>query len=110
MLYELRIYECVPGRLPALHDRFRTTTTKKFAQYGIKAIGFWTDVYGISNRLTYLIQWESEAERERKWGAFASDPEWLAARAASEAPERGGPIVARVINTLMTPTDYSDLK
>jgi hypothetical protein len=110
MLYELRIYECAPGRLPALHDRFRTTTTRKFAQHGITVLGYWTDVYGISNRLTYLVQWESAAERERKWGAFASDPEWLAARAASESPEHGGPIVAQVINTLMAPTDYSDLK
>ena len=63
----------------------------------------------MSHRLTSLVQWESEAERDQKWNAFAEDPEWLAARAASEAPENGGPIVARVINTIMLPTDYSDL-
>jgi hypothetical protein len=110
MLYELRIYECAPGRLGALHERFRTVTTRKFAQHGIRVIGYWTDKFGESNRLTYLVQWEDEAERNRKWGAFSADPEWIAARAASEAPERGGPIVARVLNTLMVPTDYSDLK
>jgi hypothetical protein len=110
MLYELRIYECVPGRLPALHDRFRTTTMRKFGQHGIDVVGFWVDKYGISNRLTYMLRWESEADRERKWGAFTADPEWLAARAASEAPEHGGPIVARVINTMMTATDYSPLR
>ncbi len=110
MLFELRIYECVPGRLGALHERFRNTTVNKFSQHGIKVVGYWVDKYGISNRLSYIVQWESEAEREQKWGAFASDPEWLAARAASEAPENGGPIVARVINTMMTGTDYSDLR
>jgi hypothetical protein len=110
VLYELRIYECSPGRLPALHNRFRTITTRKFAQHDIKVIGYWTDKFGESHRLTYIVQWENEAERDRKWGAFASDPEWTAARAASEAPENGGPIVARVINTIMIPTDYSDLK
>ena len=73
-------------------------------------LGYWTDKWGESNRLTYIVQWENEAERDRKWGAFASDPEWLAARAASEAPENGGPIVANVINTVMIPTDYSALK
>jgi len=26
MIHELRIYECVPGKLPALHQRFETTT------------------------------------------------------------------------------------
>lgn len=83
---------------------------RKFKEHEITVIGFWTDKYGISNRLTYIIQWKDEAERERKWTAFMSDPEWLAARAASEAPENGGPIVAQVINTMMVPTDYSALK
>ena len=109
MLYELRVYECAPGRLPALHNRFRTVTGRKFAEHGIRVIGYWTDKYGVSNRLTYLVQWESEAERDQKWNAFTEDPEWLAARAASEAPENGGPIVARVLNTIMMPTDYSDM-
>jgi hypothetical protein len=26
MIYELRIYHCIPGRLPALLKRFETTT------------------------------------------------------------------------------------
>jgi hypothetical protein len=26
MLYELRIYRCLPGRLPALHKRFQEAT------------------------------------------------------------------------------------
>jgi hypothetical protein len=110
MIYELRIYVCAPGRIGALQNRFRTVTTRKFAEHGIKVIGYWTDKYGQSNRLTYIIQWQDEAERDRKWGAFMRDEEWLAARAASEAPENGGPIVANVINTIMVPTDYSELK
>ena len=110
MLYELRIYECVPGRLPALQNRFRNHTNGLFKRHGINVLGYWTDKYGESNRLTYIVVWENEAERDRKWGAFASDPEWLAARTASELPENGGPIVARVLNPLMAPTDYSALQ
>jgi hypothetical protein len=110
MLYEMRVYVCAPGRLAALHERFRTVTTRKFAEHGIRVLGYWTDKFGRSNRLTYLVQWEDEAERDRKWGAFTRDPEWVAARAASESPENGGPIVAEVINTLLVPTDYSDLQ
>lgn len=109
MLYELRIYECCPGRLAALHNRFRTVTTGKFQQHGINMIGAWTDKYGESHRMSYILAWSSDAERDQKWGAFMADPEWQAARARSEAPENGGPIVARVINTLMSPTDYSAL-
>jgi hypothetical protein len=104
------VYVCAPGRLGALDERFRNVTTRKFAEHGIRALGYWTDKFGRSNRLTYLVQWEDEAERDRKWGAFTRDPEWVAARAASEAPENGGPIVAEVINTLLVPTDYSDLR
>jgi hypothetical protein len=104
MLYELRIYECLPGRLPALHQRFREVTGRMFAKHGIEVVGYWEDVVGESNRLTYLVRWASMAEREQKWGAFISDEEWIAARARSEAD---GPIVARVRNTLLRPTDYS---
>src|SRR5262245_21994425 len=110
MIYELRIYVYAPGSIGGLHNRFRTITTRKFAEYGINVIGYWTDKYGESNRLTYVVQYENEADRDRKWGAFLRDEEWLTARAASEAPENGGPIVANVINTIMVPTDYSELK
>jgi len=106
----MRIYVCAPGRLPALHNRFRTITNRKFAEHGIKVIGYWTDKYGESNRLTYICQYEDEAHRTRAWDAFGADPEWLQARAASEAPENGGPIVAKGVNTLMVPTDYSELQ
>jgi NIPSNAP protein len=109
MLYELRIYECAPGRIGALHNRFRNHTCGFFEKHGIRVVGYWTDKYGESHRLTYIVAWESDAERDQKWGAFQNDPAWQAARAASELPENGGPIVAKVISTLMVPTDYSAL-
>ena len=46
MLYELRIYECVPGRLPDLMKRFDTITLKLWEKHGIKQAGFWTTVIG----------------------------------------------------------------
>ncbi len=104
MLYELRIYECVPGRLPALHQRFRDVTRQMFEKHAITVVGYWEDVIGENNRLIWMIRWESMADRERKWDAFATDPEWVAARAKTE---EAGPIVARIRNTLMRPTDYS---
>jgi hypothetical protein len=107
MIYELRIYETIPGRLGALNNRFRNVTLKIFERHGIKSVGYWEDVIGISNRLTYILAWEDMAHRERAWNAFTADPEWLAARAKSE---EDGPIVARVIATLMKPTDYSPLQ
>jgi len=108
MIVEMRIYHCAPGRLPALHERFTSTTLGFFEQYGIRPIGFWTNVTGTTNQsLTYLLQWESLAEREAKWNAFQSDPDWIAKRAASEAQAI---IVERIETQFMTPTGYSALR
>ena len=107
MIYELRIYETVPGRLPALHKRFETITLKIWERHGIKQAGFWTADVGTSNELIYLLQWESMAEREQKWQAFQSDPEWIERRAQTEAD---GQIVARVRNSFLRPTPYSSVQ
>ncbi|WP_110950293.1 NIPSNAP family protein [Pseudomonas bohemica] len=108
MIVELRTYHCAPGRLPALHERFTGTTLGFFEKYGIKQIGFWTNLTGATNQsLTYLLQWESLAEREAKWNAFQSDAEWIAKRAASEAQAI---IVERIENQFLAPTAYSALR
>ncbi len=59
MLYELRIYECVPGRLPDLMKRFDTITLPLWEKHGIKQAGFWTTVIGELNQtLYYFVVWE----------------------------------------------------
>ena len=84
MIYELRIYHCVPGRLPALIKRFDTITLALWKKHGIRQVGFWTALIGESNQeLYYMLAWESLAEREKKWNAFMSDPEWISKRADS---------------------------
>src|SRR5260370_16412394 len=81
MIYELRIYHCVPGRLPDLLKRFDTITLPIWKRHGIAQAGFWTVAIGHSNQdLYYLLQWESLADREKKWTAFQADPEWPATR------------------------------
>jgi hypothetical protein len=107
MIHELRIYHCVPGRLPALNDRFQNITLKIWEKHGIRQAGFWTVLVGESNQdLYYLLEWESLAEREQRWGAFQADPEWIAARAKTE---EDGPIVATITNYFLTPTPYSSV-
>ena len=94
MIYELRIYTCLPGRLPALLKRFESATLKIWEKHGIRQAGFWTVLIGDGNHdLHYLLAWESLAEREKKWGAFMADPAWISARADSE---QDGPILANI--------------
>src|SRR5215470_2245754 len=105
MIYELRVYRCVPGRLPALLKRFETTTLDIWKKHGIRQAGFWTTLVGESNQqLTYMLAWESLAEREQKWNAFSTDPEWLSKRAESE---RDGQIVENIASQLLAPTSFS---
>ena len=108
MVYELRVYHIVPGRMPAILKRFDTVTCPLFEKHGIKQVGFWTVAIGESSYdLVYMLQWESLADRDKKWGTFAADPEWIEARAKSE---EGGPIVASITNSILMPTSFSALK
>ena len=108
IIYETRIYETHPGKLPALNDRFRNHTMKIFEKHGIKNIGYWTSNVGeFSDRLTYIIAFEDQGHRESAWAAFSNDPEWVKVRTESELD---GPIVKRVFNNLLNPTDYSPLQ
>jgi hypothetical protein len=108
MIYELRIYHCVPGRLPALQNRFANITLKIWERHGIKQAGFWTVLVGPSNQdLYYMLQWESLADREKKWNAFQADPEWHTKRAETE---KDGAIVSAVENMFLQPTAYSSVK
>jgi hypothetical protein len=108
MIYETRVYRCLPGRLPALLKRFETITLKLWEKHGIRQAGFFTTLVGESNQeLTYLLAWESLAEREKKWAAFQSDPGWIAARAQTEAD---GQIVGNIVNQLLVPTAFSAVK
>ncbi len=86
MIYEYRVYEAMPGKLPELHARFRDHTVKLFEKHGIKNVGYWTSNVGdYSDRLIYLVAFESAEQRERAWASFQSDPEWQRVKAESEA-------------------------
>jgi hypothetical protein len=108
MIYEMRVYSCIPGRLPALLKRFETVTLPLWEKHGIRQAGFWTTLVGESNQnLTYLLAWESLAEREERWNAFQSNPDWIAARSESE---RDGAILANIASSFLQPTSFSSVK
>jgi len=108
MIYEMRVYRCLPGRLPALLKRFETVTLGFWEKHGIRQAGFWTTAVGESNQdLTYLLAWESMGERETKWNAFQADPGWISKRAESE---KDGAIVANIVNAFLQPTSFSSVR
>jgi hypothetical protein len=107
MIYEYRAYYVMPGRMPDIQRRFAETTMKLFAKHGITVVGFWEPVIGENNELMYICQFDDLAHRERAWGTFLADPEWQAAKKATEA---NGPIVERVVNKIFRPTSFSPMK
>lgn len=106
MLYELREYDVVPGKLTALNERFASIGRRYFEKHGIEPIGFWTDVVGTSNRLTYILRYRDMAHRDQAWNAFLTDQDRLAEFAPTEAD---GPLVLTIRNRFLAPTSYSAL-
>ena len=104
MVYELRVYRCMPGRKADLLARFREHTMGFFRKHGIQVIGFWNTVVGDQDDLIYITRYESWAERERKWGALQADPDWQRVRAKSE---EGGWLVEHIRTSLLAATDFS---
>ena len=107
MIYELRIYEAAPGKLEALHSRFRDHTLGIFERHGIQSVGYWDEEFQGKQNLVYLLAFESKGDMEQKWAAFREDPEW---RKVFEETERGGALASQVVSRVMAPTDYSPMK
>ncbi|HEX5102227.1 MAG TPA: NIPSNAP family protein [Pirellulaceae bacterium] len=106
-VYELRTYTTLPGRLPALNKRFAEHTMKLFEKHGMKNEMYWvpTDAERKDNTLIYIVSHESQEAAEKSWKEFQADPEWQAARDASE---KDGKILAKAPERVfMTLTDYS---
>ena len=87
MLYELRIYDAVAGRLPDISGRFANHTCALFRKHGVKYLGFWTDEIGRSNRLTYINVFDSMADRGEPVGQVRQRP-GLAGSAQADRGQR----------------------
>ena len=113
-LYEMRTYFAKPDKLEALHARFRDHTCKLFEKHGMTNIGYWTPIKGqkgAGNTLVYMLAHKSVDAAKASFDAFRKDPDWIAARKASEE-QAGGSLTVKdgVKSTFMKATDYSDLK
>jgi len=102
--YELRTYFAAEGKLDALHSRFRDHTLKLLEKHGITSVGYWTPIENTDNKLIFLLSYPDKAAHEKRWAEFQGDPDWQAAKAASEA---NGKLVVKVENRFLTPTDFS---
>jgi hypothetical protein len=104
MIYELRIYHCLPGRLPDVLNRFESIILPLFQKHGIQQAGFWTVAIGPSNNdLYYMLKWETLDDRRLKFATFQA--EWNARFGATEVS-----LVTSVSNMILQPTSFSSVK
>ena len=108
-IYELRTYTCHEGKLEALKARFRDHTIAIFNRHGMESIGYWVpqDPEKSKTTLIYVLAHPSLEAAKKNWAAFQADPEWVKAKADSEA---AGPVVQKTESVYMTPTEFSMLK
>lgn len=108
-VFEIRTYHTLPGRLDALHKRFREHTMKIFEKHGMTNVAYWTfeDSPAKESTLIYVISHASREQAKKNWTEFGNDPEWKAVAAASEAD---GKIVEKVESVFVDATDYSPLR
>jgi hypothetical protein len=106
VVYELRIYHVVPGKIENLVARFRDHTMKLFADHGIKSVAYWTalDEPVKSSTFFYILEHPSREAAAANWKAFQDDPQWKSVKAKSE---ENGKLVERIGSTFLTLTDFS---
>jgi len=110
-VYELRTYYATPKKMPALLKRFENHTLGFFRKYGMTVEGFWlaADSSESEQKLVYLMSYPSKEDAKKSWDCFRADPDWIAARNASEQPE-GQMLTTRIESLFLDPVSFSPMK
>ena len=103
-VFEMRTYYASPGKLEALHARFRDHTKALFEKHGMTNLGYWTPIENPDNKLIYVLAYPTREAREVSWKEFSADADWVKARTASEVD---GKLVAKVEQLFLSATDFS---
>lgn len=102
MIYELRIYTVVPGRMDAIRQRFSKHTLGIFERLGMQVCDFWED-WNEQPKLYYIMEYASMEERTRQWEQFSADPEWMEVKRNSELD---GKIVEKIETVFMKRAEF----
>jgi hypothetical protein len=116
-VFELRTYTTPPGKLDALHARFRDHTMKLFSKHGMSHLAYWTPTdaeKGVGTKLIYILAHDSKEAGLASFTAFRADPDWIKAKGDSEAAN-GGPLTIQpqakgVKSVYMKAVDFSPVQ
>jgi hypothetical protein len=111
--FQLEIHHAVPGKVPALAERFRSAS-KLQVRHGLQVVGYWIPEDAkftptnpaFANAFVNLVAHGSQEAAKTRWEAFHADPafqEYL----QSEKVEQ---LIEGVDSTFVQPTDSSATK
>jgi len=109
-VFELRIYESqsMAARVKKA-AMFNDGEIATFQRLGMRPAFIGESVVGGRQpNITYMLSFDSLAEREKLWSAFGSDPEWKKMSAPAELKDNK--IVANISNFMLRPLSFSPLK
>lgn len=104
--YELRIYECLPGRLPDMNRRMKYVLPRILRKHGLKIpVACWDlAAGGHLAALAYVLPFDDLDTRLENFGSLYADPEWHEARLKGNA---GRPMVSSVTSYVLSPLDVA---
>jgi hypothetical protein len=114
-VFELRTFTCPsPEKLAYLHERFRDHTMTLFQKHGMENVVYFQprDIENADRKLGYFLAHKSQDAAKESFAAFRKDPDWLAAREASEK-KAGGSLTEKeggVLSEFFVGTEYSPLR
>lgn len=108
MIYEVREYVPVAGRMGDVIELFKTEVAPLFRKHEMELVhvGFTTLGDNSFNELIYTMRFRDLAELERKWAAFIEDPEWNAALAERE---KAGPLYQAIRRRITNAGPFEDV-
>lgn len=110
MIYEMRRYDAMPGKMANLHELMETLAIPVFKRLGMEVVACFNPELGDDeNAIIYILGYPDMASRQKAWDAFWVDSEWTSKR-AELGKKFGGPVVAKSNSVFLKPTKYSPLK
>jgi hypothetical protein len=114
-VFELRTYTSPnAAKRTALLGRFEHHTLELFEKHGMTNLIYWTPDGGpdADTKLVYLLAHASTAAAKESFDAFRKDPDWTAAKTASETAAGGSLTIKEkgVVSEFLAATDYSPLR
>ena len=108
MIYEVREYTPMPGRLKDAIELFKMVVFPLFRRHGMEVVqvGFTTIGVNSFNELVYTMRFSSLADLECKWKAFLTDADWAAALAERE---QSGPLYQAIRRRMVDSAPFDEL-